>query len=209
MDNKVIIAIVAVAVLVIGGGIAAAFATQFAIDNSNSDCVSYYGNGGHTEDNKDVYEVVNKNVISNVFINEGKVFTGWNTKADGSGKNYDVGDDAHMGLKLYAQWSKYKLTLSDISFMLYGLSFYTADASGNMTKITTFEYALPDDGNFTLYLGGFDSGTEIEISGTDVSGTVYGMNFTLHSKFSPDADISLDGEYVKYVLHYSGNVVYS
>ncbi len=42
----------------------------------------------------------------NSLVNEGFVFDGWNTKADGSGANYTVGKDYTFGnsLSLYAKW---------------------------------------------------------------------------------------------------------
>ena len=48
-------------------------------------------------------------VDGNAFVNKGQIFTGWNTKADGSGKAYRPADFYTLSEKdnhLYAQWTK-------------------------------------------------------------------------------------------------------
>ena len=73
--------------------------------------VTYDANGGSgtmTDTNSPyAYEVVAK-VLTNGFTRSRYTFTGWNTKADGSGKPYAEGDsiDVTGNIVLYAQWSK-------------------------------------------------------------------------------------------------------
>jgi hypothetical protein len=47
-------------------------------------------------------------VAANTYTKTGKTFSGWNTKADGSGTAYAAGASYTLtsaGLKLYAQWA--------------------------------------------------------------------------------------------------------
>ena len=59
-----------------------------------------------------------------LFSREGYVFTGWNTKADGSGTAYEVGsslDSVKDRITLYAQWEPAEdasLPLTDIIFSI-------------------------------------------------------------------------------------------
>ncbi len=98
-------AVVCVAVVVV----AVVIATNM-LDNDNdteSIDVVYQGNGG-SNDGSTVYHMSSETVFGNMFINEGMVFTGWNTAADGSGTSYSPGDTispAGGQITLYAQWA--------------------------------------------------------------------------------------------------------
>lgn len=76
--------------------------------------VTYYGNGGLTAEGKSSFEeyVVYSYGYYNdgsAFLREGHVFTGWNTKADGTGDWYQVGTRVPSGavVTLYAQWEQF------------------------------------------------------------------------------------------------------
>lgn len=76
--------------------------------------VTYYGNGGLTAEGKSSFEeyVVYSYGYYNdgsAFLREGHVFTGWNTKADGTGDWYQVGTRVPSGavVTLYAQWQEF------------------------------------------------------------------------------------------------------
>jgi hypothetical protein len=43
-------------------------------------------------------------VESCLYTKNGSAFSSWNTKADGTGVKYNVGDTVSLGTKLYAQW---------------------------------------------------------------------------------------------------------
>jgi hypothetical protein len=102
MANKnVMIILIAVAV------IAVAAAGAYVLLNSDSEKgVTYNGNGGTDSDGNTSVTVTNDKTIPNLFSNPGHAFTGWNTKADGSGITYGVGDDVDRGTVLYAKWAE-------------------------------------------------------------------------------------------------------
>ncbi|EHJ02096.1 cell wall/surface repeat protein [Clostridium sp. DL-VIII] len=64
----------------------------------------------------------------------GYYFSGWNTKSDGSGKNYDEDDDIKVkeDLTLYAQWSQDNSTKVD-SITIKGSSYVTINKTIQMT----------------------------------------------------------------------------
>ena len=70
----------------------------------------YHANGGN-EPEKETFGKVDeqKLVLKNMFTRNGYLFTGWNTKSDGSGKAYAEGDIYTLTSGkniLYAQWEK-------------------------------------------------------------------------------------------------------
>lgn len=69
--------------------------------------VTYHGNGGFTDDGRDVTYSNGGYADDCEFVREGFVFIGWNTEADGSGRFYDAGSVVVMDvpLTLHAQWS--------------------------------------------------------------------------------------------------------
>lgn len=83
--------------------------------------ISYDGNGstdGATAASKHTYDVAGK-LTANGFARAGYTFTGWNTKADGSGKTYTDKESvknlttvAGKAITLYAQWSLHSVTVS-------------------------------------------------------------------------------------------------
>ena len=207
MEKGAIIGItVALTVIVVLGGIGAAFATQFAIkETTNNGQVMYHGNGGLYNGSESIGSVTTE-ALPNMFTNGDKVFVGWNTKEDGTGKWYDPGENVRIGIDLYAQWSKYKLSLQDISYVLAGLCFYKM-VDGQMTKITTFEIALDDSGHDTIYFGEWDQDTLVVIN-TTIEGDVNGHRYICNFIFDPlgVCSMSADGKYVKMDMTYSGDI---
>ena len=73
--------------------------------------VTYDGNGadsGRTTDNTAYATGAKATVKANGYTRDDYTFTGWNTKADGSGKSYAEGDPIKMlrNVVLYAQWTR-------------------------------------------------------------------------------------------------------
>lgn len=83
--------------------------------------VTYKANGGTGEDVEDDAATT---VADNTFTAPAtKAFVGWNTKANGSGKDYAAGDAVDDNLTLYAQW-RYKV-------------YYIASSTSESNDITT------------------------------------------------------------------------
>lgn len=105
--------------------------------------VTYYANNGTKESQTqgaDYGEDVA--IISNTFVYDGHVFTGWTTDKLGSGKSYTNGQQLTIteNVVLYAQWKPvFKVTFCANN----GTSDYTtqlADSNGNVTLSNTFSY---------------------------------------------------------------------
>ena len=210
MDNKVAIAVVVVAaVLVIGGAVAVIVAGMGS--NQTKDYVVYDGNGGKTSEGNTTTNSRLTEAIANVFTNEGKVFTGWNTKADGSGTKIDIGENVTMGMTLYAQWSNYKLTIENTSGMFSGLGVYLTDDKHNMEKQTTFEFALSDSKAAVISFAFWDSVTVDPGTGI-FTGKIGIWNTTLKFNITGATDVvysvSDDGKVAMITIGYNGNVVF-
>lgn len=86
----------------------------FAIWSANSYTLSYFANGGegNSVDQTVVYDTTK--IAANTFTRTGYTFAGWNTKADGTGTNVEVGSVfAMQETSLFAQWTvnSYNLTI--------------------------------------------------------------------------------------------------
>ena len=121
MDNKILIAIVAVALI----AVAAIAVFTFSGDSEDvpSDTVRYKGNGGSLESGAKYYDYKSTEVVDCLFTKDGYHFVTWNTKSDGSGQEYRVGSKVSLKTVLYAQWSD-KNTIGGINkysnvFQLY------------------------------------------------------------------------------------------
>ena len=76
----------------------------------------YYGNGATSGSVKlqNFYYNDSVTIRENNFVREGYVFTGWNTRPNGNGTNYNVGQAYNLvrNMSLYAQWVEaHKLTI--------------------------------------------------------------------------------------------------
>lgn len=151
MNLKNVIAAIVVVVIVV-----AAVAVIITLDddeNAGFTGVVYDGNGGVTEDGESTFRLTEEAAFINMFTYEGRVFTGWNSAADGSGTSYSPGDaisyPAGGHVTLYAQWA-YALSIS-ISYggSMFGsdLTLYIADSEGTLMTLDTLNpNALPTDG---------------------------------------------------------------
>ena len=77
--------------------------------------VSFYKNDGSGESRSQTIAYGQSGKLeANSFTREGYSFTGWNTKADGSGTSYGDGETVTPGgnMELYAQWNAESYTLS-------------------------------------------------------------------------------------------------
>ena len=74
--------------------------------NVQSKDVRYSGAGGVTSDNKDYYVSSDKSVKECMFTYEGHTFKEWNSKKDGSGTTYTVGQTVPWGTRMYAIWEE-------------------------------------------------------------------------------------------------------
>lgn len=158
-SQMIILAVVAVAVVAVAG--------IAVVMNSNNDSdpvtegVIYHGNGGQTEDGKTVYGITEKTVQAPWFSYNGHAFTSWNTKADGSGTSYRVGDTISYNPKvsLYAQWGlsgTFKIP------MVPGISCHLVDSQGKSVPMGS-TVAMPADGVASIVITGghnwtYDSG---------------------------------------------------
>lgn len=93
---------------------------------ANTYKVTYDANGGsgETVDPTEWVEDTNATLIASTFTApEGKVFSKWNAKADGTGKSYSVGDKVKMtgNLTLYAQY---------INAITYSVDTYSGEYDG-------------------------------------------------------------------------------
>ena len=107
-----------------------------------------------------------------MFENADKLFIVWNTKADGSGTNYEVGKPVTMGTVLYAQWTDHKMTMNDISYMIYGLQLYITDDARSFEQVGKSETPLSEKGLALLTLTGWNS---VELIGNTFHGNVDSM----------------------------------
>ena len=127
---------------------------------ANNYTVHFDANGGTGTLNDEVFNYNNQKALtSNTFTRTGYSFTGWNTKADGTGTAYTDGqtvkDIAGPGekLTLYAQWKPYTYTIK-----------YNANG-GTTQKISNFAYTgavqtfvVPEDGSYKLEVWGAQGG---------------------------------------------------
>lgn len=88
MDSKIIIAIVAAVAIIAAAG-AAIVLTKDNGEDVPSDGILYDGNGGKLSDGRTTYTSHSTNVDTCSFEKEGYHWIIWNTKADGSGDNYN------------------------------------------------------------------------------------------------------------------------
>ena len=75
--------------------------------SSNVDLLVFNGNGATTSDDKSVVVQDDKSSVPANMFNPpaGKGFYKWNTAADGSGTNVEVGSTEFLNGILYAQWA--------------------------------------------------------------------------------------------------------
>ena len=141
--------------------------------------LSYNANGGSgSMSSQTVTEGQATKLKTNTFTKAGYYFTGWNTKADGSGTSYSDGAYAtfYSNTTLYAQWQKYADPV---------ITFNKNDGSG-----TTVTQTVPYGSSATLNANSFTR-TGYTFSGwntkADGSGTGYGDGASI----SPSSNVTL------------------
>ena len=130
--------------------------------------ITFHGNGGSgsaTTFNQTFEEGVSRQLLNNLFSRTYYVFTGWNTKADGSGVSYadKATITATSDMDLYAQWKAvYKLTFNGngATSNMAPQTFYAGEAQQiNKNTITRSGYKFMAwntkvDGSGTSYKDG-------------------------------------------------------
>ena len=109
MNSKTIIVAVIVVIAVVAAAAVALGMGGGDDENKGFVGVVYEGNGGETYSGDDTFRMTSDTVQRSQFTNGDMIFTGWNTKADGTGTDYAQGDKIsypeHGYVKLYAQWA--------------------------------------------------------------------------------------------------------
>lgn len=212
MDNKVLAGI---AVVVLIAAVAVAGVMMMNNDGGEDGRVTvgvnYHGNGGATSDGKTVYGYTMPNVQPSPFSYDGHCFTGWNTKADGSGTAYKVGDPISYGsgaVDLYAQWV-YSATFgfSDSSSGgTSGLSFYVGNAEAGH-RIGVNAVPLPSDGSAIFLIEGGTDWTYDEGSGS-FTGKSNGKTVTVTVTMdgAENIDPRKSGSHVGWYFEFSGPI---
>ncbi|MCI1935551.1 MAG: InlB B-repeat-containing protein [Bifidobacteriaceae bacterium] len=159
--------------------------------------VKYDGNGSESGSTDDTVGTTNQSVkiADNGFVRSGYSFTGWNTKADGSGTAYAVGDPFVLTpseLKLFAQWK------ADPSAVTYDGNGAESGSVNDTVGVTDESVSVADNGftrdgyTFTGWnTAADDSGTAYE-AGDDVTLPAAGLKLFAQWK-ADEADITYDG----------------
>jgi len=161
----------------------------------NNYIIAFNGNDGAEGSTASINAVYDQKYTlpANGFTKVGHNFTGWNTKADGSGKTYIVGEevsnlttDPDVTVTLFAQWEANKYDV-------------TYDVEGTQTKVedveydTSIELKTPAAKEGYTFDGWYDGNTKV--GGAGDSYTVTG-DVTLTAKFDPikyNVEFDLDG----------------
>ncbi|WP_027085625.1 InlB B-repeat-containing protein [Cohnella panacarvi] len=166
--------------------------------------VIYDGNGatsGTVPDDGNGYEMnASATILGNSgnLVRTGYTFTGWNTKPDGTGTDYDAGDTAAIGTEgvmLYAQWS---INSYAVAFDGNGSESGTAPAGGSY--VYNSNNTLPGNTGGLAKIGYTFAGwnTQPNGNGTDyAAGSSYTMgagDVTLYAKWTINSySLSYDG----------------
>ncbi|MBR0453901.1 MAG: InlB B-repeat-containing protein [Bacteroidales bacterium] len=106
---------------------------ETGVSNTNYYNVTFNANGGSGTMAAQTFEAgVSQAIAANAFTRSGYTFTGWNTKADGSGNSYTDGQEIALSqdITLYAQWKK--------DIVNYTITFNANGGTGTMAA-QTFE----------------------------------------------------------------------
>ncbi|MBR6870792.1 MAG: hypothetical protein IKM91_04135 [Candidatus Methanomethylophilaceae archaeon] len=204
MDNKIVLVIVAI---LIAAAAVAAFALSQNTEDTDKNFVTYYGNGGALGETTSV-KSLETTVKDCNFQNGSKAFLSWNTKADGTGKTYEVGDNVDLGTKLYAQWSANVLKVENPSYLLplAGLKLYYTDGSHNMEP-APLAIPLSSSGTVKLFLGKWDEVSWDQSASRFTGKTTTGFSLTQKvSVTGGDATFSVEDGYGLITIAYTGAV---
>lgn len=145
------------------------YATWVPTKSNDSDQYRYiYIGNGNTGGKYLSYDDTTKSsyVIKNSgnLVKTGYIFSGWNTKSDGTGKNYNVGESIDTSkqpnLVLYAQWKKVVDNKLNIIY----------DGNGNTSGDIPSSYVGQTGDNVTLAGGSLSSGFTLEKTGYSFAG---------------------------------------
>ncbi len=149
--------------------------------------VTYYANGGSGAPMEQEKKYgVNLTLSSTVPLRNGYVFTGWNTKEDGSGKKYSPGDiySENEKLNLYAQWKTKAYTLT---YDGNGYSSYSSKVENVVT--TTIKTNMPNRFGYT-FLGWSTNSSATSASYTPGSTISLSSNTTLYAVWKSAQSVS-------------------
>ncbi len=147
--------------------------------------VTYDANGGNDEPDAQEADDDNKvTITTDRPTYEGYSFTGWNTKADGTGESYEAGQEYTLtsNIKLYAQWSinSYTITLnvnghtSDITVAGNETILSKISSTPQIAGLTFKGWSYSNDTNNISYVGENDKPTENKIIYAVFSTTIEG-----------------------------------
>lgn len=149
--------------------------------------VTYYANGGSGAPMEQEKKYgVNLTLSSTVPLRNGYVFTGWNTKEDGSGKKYSPGDiySENEKLNLYAQWKTNAYTLT---YDGNGYSSYSSKVENVVT--TTIKTNMPNRFGYT-FLGWSTNSSATSATYTPGSTISLSSNTTLYAVWKSAQSVS-------------------
>ena len=149
--------------------------------------VTYYANGGSGAPMEQEKKYgVNLTLSSTVPLRNGYVFTGWNTKEDGSGKKYSPGDiySENEKLNLYAQWKANTYTLT---YDGNGYSSYSSKVENVVT--TTIKTNMPNRFGYT-FLGWSTNSSATSATYTPGSTISLSSNTTLYAVWKSAQSVS-------------------
>ncbi|MBR4225688.1 MAG: hypothetical protein IKR86_02705 [Candidatus Methanomethylophilaceae archaeon] len=204
MNSKIVLVIVAI---LVAAAAVAAFAFSQNTEDVDKNFVMYYGNGGALGETTTV-KSLETTVMDCDFLNGSKAFLSWNTKADGTGKPYKVGDHVDLGTKLYAQWSANVLNIENPSYVLplSGMKLYYTDGPHTMEP-APLAIPLGSSGTVKLYLGKWGEVSWDQSRSMFTGKTVDGFNYTQKvSVTGGDALFSVENGYGLITIAYTGVV---
>lgn len=149
--------------------------------------ITYYANGGSGAPMEQEKKYgVNLTLSSTVPLRNGYVFTGWNTKEDGSGKKYSPGDiySENEKLNLYAQWKANTYTLT---YDGNGYSSYSSKVENVVT--TTIKTNMPNRFGYT-FLGWSTNSSATSATYTPGSTISLSSNTTLYAVWKSAQSVS-------------------
>ena len=156
------------------------------ISASNQHCrVSFNANGGSGSMSSQVFEKgVPQTLNSNTFTRTGYTFTGWNTKADGSGTSCTNGQTITptANLTLYAQWEK-----------IYTITFNANGGSGTMSALTVKEGASQKLTSNSFTRSGYT------FTGWNTKADGSGTSYTNGQTITPTANLTLYAQWKKVI----------
>lgn len=161
--------------------------------------VTYYGNGGALSDGITTYvngisvpNNTNYTLVSVGFVLTGHTFEGWNTRSDGTGTGYSVGDAVRLGLSgtvggLYAVWKpisydvRLSLAVDGTATGLTGAGPYDYHESATLswTPASGFETASVTDNGVAVTASGNSYTINLIEDSHDVVVTMQQKDFTL------------------------------